>query len=333
VAALTGTVAATVAQAVAELPATGPVDLGAAMTRIVSRTVIRSFFGDRIGSADADRLGTAIAVAFASLGARMLLPFVPSTVPLPGDRAFARAVRTVDSVIYPLIADSRAAGDTGTDVVSLLCRARDATGAARTDRQVRDDVVAMFVAGSETGAVALTWLWVALHGDPAAAGRLTDEVRALVTGPAAEPGHLAGLRYTGMVVKETLRLYPSGWIIPRTAVAADTIGGYRVPAGATVLVSPYLTHRLPALWPQPTRFDPDRFGPDRAAPRPFSYLPFGAGPHQCLGRRLFTLEAKLIVASVLRRYDVHLTGDRPVTPSASVTLRPGRPVLARLVPA
>jgi cytochrome P450 len=329
--------AATVAEAVDELDrysVTGqPVDAGAVMTRVVNRTIVRAFFGDRIGGADAEALGDSIATAFASLGARLLLPFVPDAVPLPGGRAFRRAVRTVDRVMYPLIRRCRA--DTGPrgDVVSLLCRARDERGVGLDDRQVRDDLVAVFVAGSETTSVALTWLWVVLDRHPEVDAALTEEVHRVVGTARPDATHLFELRYTRLVLQELLRLYPSGWLIPRTAQDADTIDGVPVGAGATVLVSPYVTHRLPGLWPDPEDFDPQRFTPERVRRRHrFAYFPFGGGTHQCLGSHFFTVQAQLIVASLVSRYRIRRVGRGPVRPRASVTLRPRRPVQIVLRP-
>jgi cytochrome P450 len=342
--------ATAVTEAVAELDgdarAGRPLDAEITMTRIVNRAVGRAFFGERISIADADRLGRAIARAFTSLGARLLLPFVPDAVPLPGSRAFGRAVREVDDIVYPLIARSRAggavdpgsadrtggAGGAGADVVSLLCRARDRNGRGLDDRQVRDDLVAVYVAGVETTAAALTWLWVALERYPAVASRLRTEVAgAGADGPA--DGRLARLPYTRMVLRELLRLYPSGWIIPRRVARADQLAGVRLSVGSTVLVSPYVTHRLPALWDRPDEFRPERFEPggDRQRHR-FAYVPFGAGPHQCLGGHFFTMEAQLIVAAMLTRYEVTVPEVGSAAPRAGVTLRPRRPVRLLLRP-
>lgn len=303
------------------------------MTRVVSRVIIRTFFGSRISPDDSDRLGAAIDTAFTSLGARMLLPFVPARVPLPGTAAFARAVRDVDAVAYPLIEQARRDGADGGDIVSLLCHARDADGAGLDDRQVRDDLVAMYVAGSETTSVALTWLWVMLHRHREVAARVRAEVDRLPDrAPAA--GDLPALRYTRQVLQELLRLYPTGWLIPRTVREDDVLGGVRVPAGATVLLSPYLTHRMPQWWQRPDVFDPDRFAGGRApVAHRFAYFPFGGGPHQCLGSNVFTVAGQLVVATVLRRFHVDVVDADSARPGASVTLRPRRPVLARLRPA
>jgi cytochrome P450 len=328
VTALTGLLADTVNEAVDALDehaTTGhPFDAAEAMTRIADLALGRAFFGGGIPAADGDRLGQAVATAFTSLTGRMLLPFAPRWTPLPGDRAFRRAVRTVDEVMYPLVAQRRRQPDAD-DVVALLCQARDEAGQPLDDRRIRDDVVGMYVAGTETTAMALTWLWVALDANPAVAERLRDEVERVVGGDRPGAAHLPELRYTRMVIQEVLRLYPSGWFLPRTALASDVVGGVSIPAGSTVVMSPYLTHRMPSLWERPEEFDPERFAPEGGGRRHrFAYLPFAGGPHQCLGSQLFTVEAQLVVAAMLSRYRPRLQPGDPVRPRAAVTLRPSR---------
>jgi cytochrome P450 len=313
-----------------------PVDVAAEMTRIVQRALVRAFFGGRISAADAGRLGPAIDAAFTSLAPRMLLPFVPHSVPLPGDRAFLRAVRTVDEVMYPLVREGRRrAGDSdgdADDLVTLLCRARDPDGNGLDDQQVRDDVVGIFVAGIETSAAALTWLWAALDAHPEVAAGVRDEVERVVGSQPLAATHVAQLTYTGMVLREVLRLYPVAWIIPRTAKEPDEIGGVPVDAGATVLVSPYLTHRMEGVWERPHVFDPQRFAPGGDEQRHrYSYLPFGGGAHHCIGSHFFTVEATLIVAAMFSRYRTALRGPPPsIQPAA--TLRPRRRVEMVLTP-
>ncbi|MGI5184036.1 cytochrome P450 [Dactylosporangium sp. CA-152071] len=327
VAALTDLLAVTVNEAVDALDehaATGrPFDVAEAMTRVADLALGRAFFGGGIAAADGDRLGQAVATAFTSLTARILLPFAPRWLPLPGDRAFRRAVRTVDEVMYPLVAQRRRQPDAD-DVVALLCQTRDGDGQPLDDRRIRDDVVGMYVAGTETTAMALTWLWVALDANPGVAERLRAEVEDVVGDERPGAAHLPRLRYTRMVVQEVLRLYPSGWFLPRTALASDVVGGVRIPAGSTVVMSPYLTHRMPSLWERPDVFDPERFGPERTGRHRFAYLPFAGGPHQCLGSQLFMVEAQLVVAAMLSRFRPRLRDDGPVHPRAAVTLRPSR---------
>jgi cytochrome P450 len=303
------------------------VDAEVAMTRIVHAVMVRIFFGGRIGIADADRLGRAVAAAFTSMAARMLLPFAPGSMPMPGDLTFRRAVRAADEILFPLVRRIRAQpDDDASDIASLLCRARDEDGRRLSDQRVRDDIIALFAAGTETTAVALTWLWVALTAHPEVARRLRREVDEVVGAGPARPEHLPDLRYAKMVFAELLRLYPIGWVIPRTVVADDVIDGVRIHGGATVILSPYLTQRLPDLWERPDRFDPDRFDPSQQPRRHrFAYFPFSGGAHACLGGHLSTVEAQLVAATMLARFRPRVRGDPPA-PRAAVSLRPNRRV-------
>jgi cytochrome P450 len=329
--------AAAIGEAVADLDGPArrgePVDVTAAMTRIVHRSLIRAFFGDRISRAEAERLGRSISVAFASLGWRIMLPFAPDWLRLPGDGAFCRAVRAIDGIIVPHVRDARRHPG-GPDILSLLAGARDEDGAPLSEGAVRDDVVAMFVAGTETTALALTWLWALLGAHEPVAARVRAEVDRAGDADRPVADRIAGLPYTRMVLQETMRLYPIGWIIPRTLAQPDVVGGVRLPAGATVLLSPYVTHRLPSHWPRPGEFDPERFAPPAEQRRHrYAYFPFGAGVHQCLGSHFYTAEAQFIVAALLRRFRTEPIGPtRPIAARAAATLRPRAPVALRLHP-
>jgi cytochrome P450 len=308
-------------------------DASVEMTRIVDRTFSRTFFGERLSTADGDRLSQAVATAMMSLGARMLLPFVPRFVPLPGDASYRHAARMMSEVIYPLIRESRERARPGPDILTLLCHARDQDGQGLSDREIRDDVVALYVAGTESTGVSLTWLWVVLHSHPDVAMKLYEEIRNVVGAGRPTYSHLEGLTYTKMVIQEALRMYPPGWILPRSAMANDVIDNVQINRGDTVLISPYLTHRMEELWDHPHTFDPGRFAPDRAEHRHrFSYIPFGAGPHTCLGSHLFMVEMQLILAVLLRRYRLVLHNSSPVVPRAAVSLRPRQRVIMSLEP-
>ncbi|WP_246274804.1 cytochrome P450 [Phytohabitans houttuyneae] len=298
-----------------------PVDVATEMSRIVNRTIIRVFFGDRIPTAAADRIIPALYDIATSLVVRMALPRVPHRLPLPGDRAFHRGVATIDDVLLPAIREARRHRDGGDDVIATLCAASGSDGAELSERQVRDDVVTMFVTATETTSLTLTWLWPILRAHPEVAQRLYDEIDHVVAGDRVRHTHVPELRYLRAVLDELLRLYPVGWIFPRTALAADVIGVTGIPPGATLLVSPFLTHQMAEFWPDPQRFDPERFL-SGGIPHRYAYFPFGGGPHQCLGRHVFQVEAQLIVASLLSRM-------RPVPSSAPV---PSLKVAATLLP-
>ncbi|QGN50762.1 cytochrome P450 [Micromonospora sp. WMMC415] len=299
-----------------------PIDAGRELTRIVLRTTMRVLFADRISVPDAERISAALDTVTTAMLPRLLVPFVPYSVPMPGDRAFRNAVRTIDDVVLPIIREARARPSDGDDIISVLCRPRP-DGRQPDEYQVRGDVVAMFSTATETTIALLSWLWPVLEAYPEVAGRLREELDQVVGGGPVRREHLPELRYGRMVLEELLRLYPAGWMIPRTAVADDVLGGVRVDAGATVLVSPYVTQRMAMFWPEPDRFDPERFAPGRPRRRyRYSYYPFGGGPHQCLGQYLFLLEAQLIVSTVLSRYHFRSTEPVDLAPRIGASLSP-----------
>jgi cytochrome P450 len=307
-------------------PPGGPVDARAATGTIVNTAVLKVFFGDKISEADNERLLPAFEKIATAIAFRFLLPFLPESMPVPGDRAFRDGVAVMDDVLFSVIEQYRRRPDDGTDFFSALCEARTAEGEAVTDRWVRDNLVAMFATATETTVGALTWLWPLLDAHPEVAARLHEEIDRVVAGEPVAPRHLPGLTYTRQVVQELLRLYPVGWLFPRRAAVATTFDGVEVKAGDTLLLSPFLTHRLEEFWPRPLEFDPDRFTPGRAAGgarrHRYSYFPFGGGPHQCIGMHIFNLEAELIVAGLLSRFRPALVTPVPETPRIGATLRP-----------
>ncbi|MFI0405432.1 cytochrome P450 [Actinomadura sp. 3N508] len=331
-----GEMIATISEAVDDLGERAdperPVDAYAEMTRIVYRAIIRVLIGDRISTSKIDELGQLMVTATtSSFRPRMLMPFVPFSVPLPGDRTFNRAVRAVDDLILPIVREARRDGAGGRDVVSLLLEARDDDGQGIDDRAVRDGVVGLFVAATDTTVAVLTFLWGLLDLHPEVRARLLDEMDRVVGDGPPTFEHVADLTYTKMVLQEALRLYSVGWITPRIARTDDVIDGVRVKAGTTLVVSPYLTHRLPAVWPQPHVFDPERFAAGRSRHR-FAFMAFGGGPHQCSGRVFFFIEAPLILATLLSRYRPVLRSPHPVEPQAHLTLKPRGRVKIALEP-
>lgn len=301
-----------------------PFDLHTEMTRLFHQVLTRVFFGGEIPKVDAERLARALNDALGSIGVRILLPWVPAAVPLPRDRLFRNAIRIIDDVVLPLVQERRRRGEHGQDMVSLLCQAHDENGNSLDDREVRNTVVAMFAAATESSAITLTWLWVALDAYPDIAAQLYDEIDRVVGPDGLSPSDIDRLVYTKMFLNELLRMYPAIWIIPpRRATRDDVIDGVAIKANSTVIVCPYLTHRIPSLWEQPEVFDPERFSPERAARRhKLSYIPFGVGGHQCLGSHFFTVEAQLLLAGILSRYRPELRAESPIIPAAAASLRP-----------
>jgi cytochrome P450 len=210
------------------------------------------------------------------------------------------------------------------DLLARLIAARDdETGGGMTPKEVRDQVVTIFMAGHETTSQALSWTWYLLSQHPAAERKVHDELNAVLGGRAPRYEDIADLRYTRMVIEESMRLYPPAHTFGRQPIKPDEVLGYRIPAGAEVLVMPWLLHRKPSLWENPERFEPERFSPERVAARPrFAYLPFGAGPRICIGAAFAMTEAVLILATIAQHYRLRLKPGHPVEPQGLITLRP-----------
>jgi cytochrome P450 len=239
-------------------------------------------------------------------------------------RRFLAARDVMQRAVDHVIAQRRRSASGTTDLLSMLMSARDEeTGETMTDEQLRVEVTTFLLAGQETTSLALTWTWYLLSQHPAVQRRLEREVDTTLQGRLPEYGDLGNLPYTRMVIDESMRLYPPAWAFSRQALDDDELGGFRLPRGWLALVIPYVLHRLPSLWENPEVFDPERFTPERTANRPkFVYLPFGAGPRQCIGNQFALVEAQLVLATLVREYRVHLVPGSKVNAWPLITLRP-----------
>ena len=305
-----------------------PLDVPAEMARLTLDIVTASLFHAHVGE-EPGVISRAVNTLVEDLGYRFEVPFYPPPgVPTPRNRRLRAALRTVDRAVYGIIAERRRGGGEEDDLLALLMGARDeATGEAMDDRQLRDEVTTLFLAGHETTANALSWAFYLLATHSEAEMRLRAELGEVLGtgGDRRVPtlGDLPRLAYTRMVVDETLRLYPPAWITNRQAIAEDEILGHRIPAGAFVMLSPYVLHRHRDYWDHPDAFDPERFAPGRTDGRPrFAYFPFGGGPRQCIGQGMALVEAQLVLATVLGRCRLRPTSDKPVEAEAFATLRP-----------
>lgn len=301
-----------------------PLDVAEAFTGLAMTIIAETMFGAHVES-EVRRVSHAIGLLLADINFRFQLPFYPSLRwPTPRNRRALAAMRTIDDVVLGIVAERRRSGEQREDLLAMLMEARDEdSGAPMSDQQLRDEVMTIFVAGHETTAVLLTWACYLLAQHPEWEAALHAELAATLAGRTPTVADTANLRVTRMIIDETLRLYPPAWITNRQAVAEDEVCGYRIPAGAVAAISPYVIHRLPAYWPDPERFDPTRFDPEATHERPrFAYMPFGGGPHQCIGNSFALLEATLILATVAQRYRLRLPAGAVVTPQPKSTLRP-----------
>lgn len=302
-------------------------DVHQQMMRLTLEIVARCLFGADVSS-HAGAVGEALQVVMEDFNdyARLAM-LLPRWLGLPVFSKMGRAVRRLDAALYSIIRERRAApgnGDSG-DLLSLLLKAQDESGGAMDDRQVRDEAMTLFLAGHETTALALSWTWYLLGRNPEAQAKLAEELAQVLAGRAPTPDDLPRLRYTDMVLKESMRLYPPAWGIGREAREPFEAGGYRLRAGTNVFISQWVTHRDPRFFPDPERFDPERWRDDpvrRGTLPRFAYFPFGGGPRVCIGAGFAQMEAALILATIARRFRLTVCSDHPIKLLPSVTLRP-----------
>lgn len=252
----------------------------------------------------------------------------------PRHRKVREAMDLLDRIVYLIIEERRLHPERERDdLLTMLLNARYDDGSAMPDRQIRDEIMSLLVAGHETTANTLSWTWYLLAQNPEIVLLLEAEIDDVLEECVPRLEDFPRLAYTEKVINEAMRLYPSAWSISRRALADDEIGGYFIPANAIVAMSPYTMHRHPAYWDDPERFNPERFTPERVAARPrFAYFPFGGGARQCIGNNFALMESMMIIPAIARRYRMRLASDDPVEEHALVTLRPrgGIPVkLAR----
>jgi cytochrome P450 len=256
----------------------------------------------------------------------LLLPLSTLWLRLPTSaaRRFKNALQKLNAVVYDMIRDRRQAGVRKNDLLSMLLAAVDEDGGGTmTDQQVRDETMTLLLAGHETTANALTWVWYLLAQNPDCEARLHEEVDTVLQGRPAGFDDLPKLRYTEMVFAEALRMFPPFWCIGRIALQPFTLGDKEIPAKIVCVMSPYVTQRDARYYPYPERFDPERWTSENKSSRSrLAYYPFGGGARVCLGERFAKMEAVLAIASIAQKWKLRLAPGHDVRPKPLVTLRP-----------
>jgi cytochrome P450 len=299
-------------------------DLHADMMQLTLEIGAKTLF-DADVTADAHDVGEALETSLDHFAASFKSLFRwPLYVPTPANQRLKEAIRRLDAIIFRFIKQRRATPADKDDLLSMLLRARDeADGSRMTDRQLRDEMMTLFLAGHETTAIALAWTWYLLAAHPDAAARLTEELDQVLAGRAPTVADLPRLRFTEHVVLESMRLYPPAYVIGREPLEDCIIGGYEVPAGRTVFMSQWVMHRDPRFFDEPESFLPERWSDERIKLLPkYAYFPFGGGPRICIGNNFALMEACLILATMARQWRFTLTPGFPVAPLPLMTLRP-----------
>ncbi len=297
-------------------------DMLAEMMNLTLNINVKTMFGAEVGN-QADEIGQAWTTILNTFNARSwAMVQTPEWWPSSANRQYQQSLELLDSTVYQFIADKRRQDTQQADVLTMLLNAVDEeTGDHMPDKQVRDEVMTIFLAGHETTSVLLAWTFYLLAQHPEVVQKLREEIDVVCSGRKPSTHDLPNLTYTRHVIDEVLRVYPPFWLIYRAPYEAEQIGGYDLAKNDMVFISPALIHKHPRYWHDPNSFDPDRFSSEWMDDLPrYAYIPFGGGPRQCIGNNLAIMEAQLILATLVPRFDVEFI--KPVQAESAVTLRP-----------
>lgn len=313
---------------------TSEVDMGLEMVDLTLNIVCRTLFSYQ-PSNKTDQVASAMKIFNDSLAGANILP---KWLPTPNRVRVNRAIGLLDRIIYDIIEQRRAAPESAAqpnDLLQMLATAIDSEGSGDqlSAKEIRDQLMTLFLAGHETTSHALTWTWYLLAQNPTVEQKLHKELDQVLAGRTPGIDDLPALPYTEQVIKEAMRLYPPAYLLARRARCDTEIGGYKVPAGSEVVIWIYMTHHDARWYPNPDAFIPERFEPDAVAQRPkHAYLPFGAGPRSCIGTEFAMLEARLILATLAQSFRPELTSKEPVKTKPRITLAPKTKVKMVLKP-
>lgn len=299
-----------------------PLDMHEEMTALTMDIITKTMFDTEVGP-QSHEIGAIFTELFEIANQRsgVFLGY-PSWLPLESNRRARTLVARVREVVQGFIEQRRRTGEARGDLLDMLLAAQYDDGSGMSDEQIMREALTIFGAGHETTANALTFTWYTLSQNPEAEATLHEEVDRVLGGRAATLADLPHLPYTEMVIKETMRLYPPAWAISRESIAEVDIGGYRIPPGTPLLVSPWTLGRDARWFAEPERFDPERFTPENEAQLPrYAYIPFGGGPRVCIGNQFAMMEARLILATMAQRYRFQLQPGFVMQPKRAFTLR------------
>jgi cytochrome P450 len=300
-------------------------DITGEMMKLAMMIVAKTLFDHEV-EGESDHVSRHLSTAL-EFFAGMMSPFLylKLKLPLPSTRRFRDAKTELDAVIYRMIEHRRRHPTGGDDLLTLLMQATDdETHEQMDERQLRDELMTLFMAGHETTANALSWTIYLLSHHPEQQEKLHAEVRTMMAGRSrVEAADVGKLPYARQVILEGLRLYPPAWFVGRNALVDIQLGGYTIPKGSNLLMSQYLMHRDPRYFEEPARFDPERWTARfmETLPRG-AFFPFSAGDRHCIGESFAWLEALLVLSTIVQRWRFELVPGQRIRPKPSITLRP-----------
>lgn len=299
-------------------------DVSKLFAQITMNVIMKTMFGRSIDPAEMQLASKAFSYSLGYLMQDAVTGKLPSWLPVPGRKEYHEAVAQIDEFVYGIIKQRRANPSESLDTISMMLQmVDDETSEPMTDEEIRDEVVTIFLAGYETTALAMAWGTYVLSEEQGIQDKLRQHIDETLGGQAAQFEDLRKLEYSRMVISEMLRVYPPVAFITRMAAEDDEIGGYQIKAGQSIIINPMTIHYHPDFWENPEQFDPERFRPEAEKGRhPLSWIPFGAGQRQCIGKDFAMMEAQLIVTRLMQRYQI--MPSEKVTPKIafSATLAP-----------
>ncbi len=300
------------------------IDISAEMMNVTLGVTTQALFSKDISNEAVElRQAFTIALEYANHRMTSLVSF-SEYLPTSFNRRYKKAYEILERFVYDLISERKGKESQYHDLLStMLFGEVSAKDEKMSDKQIRDEIMTFILAGHETTANTLSWAWYLLAVNPEVKKKLDNELKIVLNGKKPTYQDLKELKYTAMIIQEVMRLYPPIWIIERDALQDDEIGGYFIPAGAMMMLSPYVTHHSPLLWEKPEEFIPERFLPELIAKRAkFAYFPFGGGSRQCIGNHFAMMEAQLLIAIIAQKFDFELDKNHLVEKESVITLRP-----------
>ena len=298
---------------------------------LTSAIALKTLF-DLDDPGDRDRFTKTLRLAFDLMSDRLRsVVKLPLWLPIGSNRKLNSAVKELFAVVDGFIATCRARKSLGDDLLSRLVSAKDVDGAQMSDRQLREEMMTLYLAGHETTALTLSWSWYLISQHPDVEKKLVAEWRQVLRGRTPTPEDLLNLPYTDAVLNEAMRLYPPVYLIGREATRDLELGGYRVKKGYTVFMCQWVNHRDPRYFPNPEKFLPERWENGLATRIPkYAYYPFGGGPRVCIGNTFALMEAAIILAAVGQKFRFTLSPDARIDINAQITLMPAHGIPATL---